>query len=101
MTFASSQSFTGFRLIEINGPDSYLTAIAHNANSFRSSAILTQPPSPNTRTTPKTLTHTMPRQGDGSSDNGPFEATNDIIHGAGSVEVQQHAFPPTPAFTVR
>ncbi|KFA64776.1 hypothetical protein S40285_01434 [Stachybotrys chlorohalonatus IBT 40285] len=28
----------------------------------------------------------MPRQGDGSSDNGPFEATNDIIHGAGSVE---------------
>ncbi|KAH6888082.1 hypothetical protein B0T10DRAFT_489481 [Thelonectria olida] len=29
----------------------------------------------------------MPRQGDGSSDNGPFEeAKHDIIHGAGKVE---------------
>lgn len=30
----------------------------------------------------------MPRNGDGSSDNGPFEeAKHDIVHGAGKVEV--------------
>jgi hypothetical protein len=30
----------------------------------------------------------MPRQGDGSSDNGPFEeASHDIVHGAGSNKV--------------
>lgn len=30
----------------------------------------------------------MPRQGDGSSDNGPFkEAEHDIVHGAGPQEV--------------
>ncbi|KEY65228.1 hypothetical protein S7711_08765 [Stachybotrys chartarum IBT 7711] len=28
----------------------------------------------------------MPRQGDGSSDNGPFEATNNIIHGPDPVQ---------------
>jgi hypothetical protein len=31
----------------------------------------------------------MPRNGDGSSDNGPFEAAeHNIIHGAGKVEVR-------------
>ncbi|KAF4984273.1 hypothetical protein FZEAL_485 [Fusarium zealandicum] len=31
----------------------------------------------------------MPRNGDGSSDNGPFEeAEHNIVHGAGQVEVQ-------------
>lgn len=30
MTFASSQSFTSFQLIEINAPNSYLTAIARH-----------------------------------------------------------------------
>jgi hypothetical protein len=29
----------------------------------------------------------MPRNGDGSSDNGPIEADSNIIHGAGNVEV--------------
>ncbi|CAM1502080.1 Fc.00g040640.m01.CDS01 [Cosmosporella sp. VM-42] len=28
----------------------------------------------------------MPRQGDGSSDNGPIEASHDIAHGVGEVE---------------
>ncbi|XPS75917.1 hypothetical protein M3J09_007981 [Ascochyta lentis] len=34
----------------------------------------------------------MPRQGDGSSDNGPFkEAEHDILHGAGPKETSQVA----------
>lgn len=35
----------------------------------------------------------MPRQGDGSSDNGPFaEAQHDIIHGAGEVKVSNEPY---------
>ncbi|KAI9163218.1 hypothetical protein HJFPF1_04819 [Paramyrothecium foliicola] len=34
--------------------------------------------------------HIMPRNGDGSSDNGPFkEATHNIVHGAGPVDTDK------------